>query len=286
MQELPCKWKQNGSLIVVDLEWIVKTFDLSRLVSLFSSLHQAQVTCASLGNAALIDGNHSWFIRICEDAARYCNSVGFSRSARKAFGLKIHFESQVYMLTHQAVQAEFRGLEEDIVLDITEHKFVLIDKLLNEYVEKDDFFGAETLEVFSNAKYDIMAAGNCLAVGLDTAAVFHLMRVAEHGLRSIARKVGVKLTDRGKPQPIEFATWDKVITAINNKIAAARSSPHGPIKNRRLQFYSDAAENCTYIRDLWRNEVSHTRKQYNGPEAKGVLNRVRDFMRLLAERKP
>jgi hypothetical protein len=51
------------------------------------------------------------------------------------------------------------------------------------------------------------------------------IRVAEFGLRNIARKVGVRLTDKHKPQPIEYATWDKVITAIKNKHTAAHAMP-------------------------------------------------------------
>ena len=98
----------------------------------------------------------------------------------------------------------------------------------------------------------------------------------------LLKKSGVKLTDKGKPQSIEFATWDKVITGIKTKIADVRLLPQGLRKNRNLQFYSDAAENCTYIRDIWRNEISHTRKNYNEGEAIGILKRVEDFMRLLA----
>ena len=138
------------------------------------------------------------------------------------------------------------------------------------------------MDTFPEATADTESAIECYALEQPTAAVFHMMRMAEHGLRAIAKKVGVRLTDKGKPQPLEYATWDKVITAINNKIAAARLLPQGPKKNQKLRFYSDAAENCTYIRDLWRNETSHTRKRYNSAEAWGVINRVRDFMELLA----
>ena len=157
---------------------------------------------------------------------------------------------------------------------------------LSKYYDKGKLFGDAVFDAFPSARFDIREAGNCLACDNNTAVVFHLMRVAEHGLRSIAKKVGIKLTDKGKPQPIEFATWDKVITAINNKITAARTLPQGPKKTKSLQFYANAAENCTYIRDIWRNEISHTRKSYDDFEAKAVLSRVRDFMRLLAESEP
>src|SRR5260370_9891902 len=93
------------------------------------------------------------------------------------------------------------------------------------------------------------------------------MRVAEVGLRSIASKVKVSLKDKGKRQPVEFATWDKVIQGINAKIATARTSfPQGRQKSKKLQFYSVAAAQSIYIRDLWPTHVSHTRKRYNQNE--------------------
>jgi hypothetical protein len=152
---------------------------------------------------------------------------------------------------------------------------------MDKYFEQERLFGDAVYETFEKARQDIKDSGNCLAAGLSTACVFHLTRVAEFGLRHIAAKVGVKLKDKGKPQPIEYATWDKVITAIQIKIKDARQLPQGPQKIRRLAFFSDAAEQCSYIKDLWRNEVSHTRKRYNENEALRVMQRIRDFLQLL-----
>jgi hypothetical protein len=115
-----------------------------------------------------------------------------------------------------------------------------------------------------------------------TASVFHSMRVSEHGLRNVAKKVGVRLTDKNKPQPIEDATWTKVLDGIRAEIATARVMAQGPRKNKKLQFYSEAAETCSYFRDIWRNNVSHTRSNYTEAEALRVLNRVQEFMHLLA----
>jgi hypothetical protein len=46
--------------------------------------------------------------------------------------------------------------------------------------------------------------------------------------------------------------------------------------------YSDAADHCEFMKDIWRNNVSHTRKAYSDPEAVAVLQRVREFMEFLA----
>jgi hypothetical protein len=37
-----------------------------------------------------------------------------------------------------------------------------------------------------------------------------------------------------------------------------------------------------YMKDIWRNELSHTRRRYNKAESLAVINRVRDFVQLIA----
>jgi len=139
------------------------------------------------------------------------------------------------------------------------------------------------LSNFPETESDVRDAIDAYALGLGTSCVFHLMRVAEKGLRRLAGKAGVKLTHKGKPMPLQFGDWDKVITGISNKISAARTKPLGPKRQEKLQFYSDAADHCLYMKDIWRNEISHTRREYNDAEALGVINRVKDFMELLVK---
>jgi len=54
-------------------------------------------------------------------------------------------------------------------------------------------------------------------------------------------------------------------------------------KSQKIEHYSDAADHCTYMKDIWRNSVSHTRKPYSFTEAVAVFERVRDFMQLLTK---
>ncbi len=144
-------------------------------------------------------------------------------------------------------------------------------------------FGPNFSDTFGGkAESEALEALNCYASSRFTACVFHCMRVAEYGLRTIAQKVGAKITDTKKPCPIEYGTWDKVIGAIRSRIVEVRKKPMGQRKDERLKFYSKAADDCEYMKDLWRNDTAHARRLYKKPEALGVLERVRDFMRLLA----
>lgn len=186
-------------------------------------------------------------------------------------------------INFQELLHQLHVLREAIESDLEKRHFVFIPPEKAGILGKMPAQWNAVWKKLPNCKLDTKEAVYSYCLDRHTASVFHSMRVSEHGLRSVAKRVGVKLTDKGKPQPIEFATWDKVIVGIRNKITAAHALPQGPRKSRKLQFYSDAADRCTYIRDIWRNEVSHTRKSYREAEALAVLNRVGDFMQLLAD---
>lgn len=180
--------------------------------------------------------------------------------------------------TSELLLKDLEAVMMEIVIVLSKRKFAYIPPPNDQYFEKEKLFGAEVYEKFEDARQDLKDAGNCLAASLPTASVFHLMRVAEHGLRKLARKLRVRLTHTGKPCPVEFGDWEKIITAIRNKITEARKLPAGPKRQAKLEAYSNAADHCEYMRDIWRNNMAHTRKPYLDAEALGVLERVRDFM--------
>jgi hypothetical protein len=152
------------------------------------------------------------------------------------------------------------------------------------YWDSPKLFGENVLLLFPKAAVlEMREAGNCLAASRGTACVFHCMRVAEYGLRILARRVNVRLTDKRKPLPIEYADWNKVIEGIKSKITQARQLANGPKKEQRLQFYSDAADHCEYMKDIWRNEMAHSRRLYSRTETLAVLNRVQAFVRLFVD---
>jgi hypothetical protein len=163
-------------------------------------------------------------------------------------------------------------------------KFIYLPREVAKFWNDPEILGEDFLIGFPKMSvFEAMDAGNCLATGRWTAAVFHLMRVAEYGLRRLAKTLHVKLTDKGKPCPIEYKHWNDVITACRNQIAKARGLPSGTKKEKLLDFYSRAADSCEYMKDIWRNEVSHSRRRYGLSEALGVLERVKEFVQPLAK---
>jgi hypothetical protein len=181
---------------------------------------------------------------------------------------------------HVRLKAILAGVENNLGC----RKFMYVPVEQAPYWDNFFWFGNEFLLAFGHLpKREMAELGSCITAGRWTACVFHSMRLAEYGLRKIAKTMRVTIVDKGTIRPIEYADWNKVITEIRNKITKVRTLPIGPQKTKDLEFYSRAADHCEYMKDIWRNEVSHTRKMYNKNEAFGVIDRVKEFMILLSE---
>ena len=136
-------------------------------------------------------------------------------------GGKLHGNVNAGALTHEELKNQLRELRSDIDRDLALRRFAFLP--LNK-ASLHDSVSADWDAIWKSipeSKTDAADATDCYALGLNTAAVFHSMRVAEHGLRRLARRLHVTLTHKGKASPIEFADWEAVITAAkNNKVTA------------------------------------------------------------------
>jgi hypothetical protein len=187
---------------------------------------------------------------------------------------------QSFRWTVELLASELLHFQQDLNRELHKHKFAYISH--GKYFEQEKLFGGDVYNKIKEARQDLKDAGNCLAAGLYTACVFHLMRVAEHALRRLAKRVKPNLIHRGKPTPIEYETIEKICIAIDDKLKAAHTISAKPEKKRQLRLYADAAQHCLFMKDIWRNDVSHTGKPYIEAEALGAMDRVRDFAQFLA----
>jgi hypothetical protein len=150
-----------------------------------------------------------------------------------------------------------------------------------EYFKKDNAFGPAVSLSLPSAAVEIKEAGTCLAGDLNTAAIFHLMRAAEIGLRALARHLKVSFPRRGG---IEYAEWGRILDGIENKVDLIRQRPRSQKKTEDLEFYSGVLGEFYAFKDVWRNNVMHTRRDYNETDAFAVYQHVRGFLQRLAER--
>lgn len=131
----------------------------------------------------------------------------------------------------------------------------------------------------AQARYEWAQAQWAYGFELNTACVFHLMRLSELGLRALGRKLGITLK-----RAIEFEDWKPILVAVDKKLADLENEPRTEERARDLKFYSDAGKELLYFKNLWRDGGAHAREVYDENDAKKAMDRVYDFMKLLAEK--
>lgn len=135
----------------------------------------------------------------------------------------------------------------------------------------EPLFGSQVAENFPLAVDDIADAGRCLALGQGTAAVMHLMRVVEVGLKAVAN--GLK---------IPYApSWESYLTQIGKKISEKATTKPKSWK-RQEKFYRDVSGDLLTIKNAWRNPTMHVDRKYFPDEAEVIFLAVETFMRRLA----
>jgi len=174
--------------------------------------------------------------------------------------------------------AEVRALREAIEGDIAYIYFYFYQPAQAAPVLSFETDWAKALEKFPSIREDAFSAVDCLSLGHCTASVFHSMRIAEIGLRALARERRVKI----KNKPLEWANWQDILTELGKKIDKIAGRHAGPTKDRALAFYQGALGEFGAFKDTYRNVVMHVRKTYDPHEAASALLHVREFMARLS----
>jgi hypothetical protein len=104
-------------------------------------------------------------------------------------------------------------------------------------------FGQQVANNFPSATFDISNSGVCLALGVPTASVFHLMRVLEIGLTALGKPFGVSLA---------HTNWGPAIEEIESKIRDMHKDPAWkalPDCKQLQEFYAQAASHFGISKD-------------------------------------
>jgi hypothetical protein len=141
-------------------------------------------------------------------------------------------------------------------------------------------FGDPVYDNFPSARADATSAGDCLAVEQYEASVFHAMRVAEKGLRVLARERGIR---KLRNAAIEWADWQTIVSALEDAAKQIKDTwTKGEKKDRATEFYRGAIGEIYAFKDEYRNYVMHARHSHDFPKAVVAHNRVCEFMQRLA----
>ena len=139
---------------------------------------------------------------------------------------------------------------------------------------------AHIIKAFRETKADIVAGVDCYAIEHNTACVFHMMRVAEHGLRALARERRVKLKN---DKPLTHENWNTIIEETDKKAQEIQKTARaGDQKDAALAFYNGALAHLRALKDRYRNRVMHARETFNPHEAGDATFHTKSLMAGLA----
>jgi hypothetical protein len=158
------------------------------------------------------------------------------------------------------------------------HVFAVETRYAKYYEGTEPLFGEEVATKFPSAAFEIDEAGKCLAFGRATASVFHLMRILEIGIRSIAR--GLEIPDPVKPAE---RNWGIILKGLRSGIDA--KWPHQA--NRMAgdgELFESLYASLDAVKNPWRNSTMHVESKYTPDEAEYIFGAVRGFMKKLAAR--
>ena len=218
---------------------------------------------------------------ITERIRKFADSLELPRTRRSIEWFEKHKDTETLTPSLSVFLHELRQLDLAIIADLREREFFHMPIAYATYYEQGDLFGKKVTEKFSSTVFDVSEAGNCYATGRYTACVFHCMRVLERGLHAFVRHLnnthaaGIVFS-----KTVEETNWGNVIQEIQisleNPKRLARLSPL-PTKDEMTQ-YSTAALEFEHFKQAWRDDVSHSRRSYDEPAAKSVMNHVQSFM--------
>jgi len=206
-----------------------------------------------------------------------CDEIGLdhARAQINVIGIKLNYPMDISSLLTNLENAETTLLRET-----WERKFLYINEDCSLFVDNPNLLGAEVVEAFPSAKDDIREAGNCLAAECTTSAVFHLMRVAEYGLRALAKDRRIKVP-RGA---LELATWEDIIQRLETAEQKIQGYPKTLAREAQFEFYHGAMMEFKRFKNKFRNRLMHARDSYDRHQARSALDHVGDFMKILASR--
>jgi hypothetical protein len=220
-----------------------------------------------------------------------CDGLKFSDASISISLIMARIASEYTCPNSSTLLAELNNVLDAVRLNAHKHRFIQVVADRAEYMDHEHLFGEKVHSSFPSAIPDIREAGNCLAVECNTAAVFHLMRAVEWGLRALASNLGVKRVRASKKPankkytPLPYTEWETILDNLQDAVdAKMRKLTRGTAKQKLQEFYYPALQDIRGFRDAWRNHTMHTRVEYGRDDAITVCAHVKRLMRVLATR--
>lgn len=234
---------------------------------------------ARRGAGSYLDQNRfDFLLEVLQQTKKFCDSVNFLDGSEK-IGRTLRDYKSPTSIDVSALGNELMNVCQSVIACARKHRFLRVAGDRVSYVDNSDLFGARVSDSFPSATRDITEAGNCLAAECNTAAVFHLMRLAEYGLRALARDRQISLP---KNADLDLATWEEILRRLEGAELAIQGYPKTSAREQQYEFYHGAMMEFKRFKNVFRNPIMHTRDGYDRDQAHSAFAHVRDFMKILA----
>jgi hypothetical protein len=176
--------------------------------------------------------------------------------------------------TFDELEIELRVLLEAVEADLAFERFFHYPRHKGQLLLVVPGEWGATIAAFPSAEVEITRGVDCYALLHNAACVFHMMRVAEIGMRALARERQVTFPKH----PLEWAEWENVIDQIESKAKAATAGmSRGPERDAARGFYTAAVAQLRAFKET-RNRIMHMRGDFDELDAQRAMGQVRDFM--------
>ena len=210
-----------------------------------------------------------------------CRRLSLQDSLILAGDLRLRLDEHPEPQEASRISELLEGLRNSIQHETMKRLYLAVTPELAKYYEQEKLFGDKVHDAFANARQDIREAGTCLACDNHTAAVFHLMRVAEYGLRALAYDRRIHIP---KNTPLDLATWEEIIRELEQAEKEIQGYPKTLAREAQFDFYHGAGMEFKRFKNKFRNRVMHTRESYDEHQAKSAMDHVKAFMEILSSR--
>jgi hypothetical protein len=187
------------------------------------------------------------------------------------------YSRRVY--TYAEMAGALDRLYDDIQIGMRQEYFFRYPRDIATSVARATIDWKEVLDAFPSSRREIETGMDCYALGDYSGSIFHMIRIAELGLRAIARERGVESVGRDKP--LEWGTWQDVFQAIEAKLKEVRQSKAGSERDKELSFYDTSLSDLRRLQG-YRDPTMHFRDDYGRGEAYDAIHRVKSLMMALS----
>ena len=201
-------------------------------------------------------------------AFNLCAGAGLSTAAELAREMSDSASSPGY--TNKKHHDDLIVLKRTIIANMRSLRFWKVASEYSKYAEDRSLWGA-AYQAFPSATRDMEDAGKCLAYGMGTATVFHLMRVMEAGLKIFAAQLGIPYAP----------SWESYLRQLETKFSEDYKKKSTEWKKNE-PFYKEVAGDLQLVKFVWRNPTMHIVRSYSQEEAREAFSAVVAFMNRLS----